>query len=207
MSADDLAIFLRRKMGEQRSNNTDMVKQINISRRTWYRLLSADIEEAKLSTLIKLANALDVSTTQLVHIYFKDSATGARPDHKKFMLHTNIPSNSLVKADQRFTKTWEIKNNSNGHWQDITLRCIDDTLLIQSIDKSDKMQPVPTLTPEHRQVSIPDIRAGEVATISVNFRAPKQLGAIISHWCFYKQDELLCESTFPRLDCLVKVVK
>lgn len=70
MSAEDLALFLRKKMGEQCTTNTEMVRRTGISRRTWYRLLNSDIEEAKLSTLIKLANALNVSVTQIVQIYF-----------------------------------------------------------------------------------------------------------------------------------------
>lgn len=65
MSAEDLALFLRQKMGEKKTTNMDMVRLTKISRRTWYRLVNADIEEAKLSTLIKLANALDTNVTEL----------------------------------------------------------------------------------------------------------------------------------------------
>lgn len=73
MSADDFAIFLREEMGRQRVNNTEMVRRTNISRRTWYRLLDADIKEAKLSTMMKLANGLNVSVEDLIQVYFKNN--------------------------------------------------------------------------------------------------------------------------------------
>ena len=71
MSAEDLSRCLREKMGQQRTNNTEMARQANISRRTWYRLLDSDIEESKMSTLLKLSKVLDISITELIHIYFK----------------------------------------------------------------------------------------------------------------------------------------
>ena len=72
MSAEDFAVYLREEMGRQRVNNTEMVRKTNISRRTWYRLLDADIKEVRLSTLMKLASGLNVSVEDLIQIYFSN---------------------------------------------------------------------------------------------------------------------------------------
>ena len=207
MSAEDLAIFLREKMGRQRITNTEMVRRTGISRRTWYRLLNADIEEAKLSTLIKLSNALDISVTQLVHLYFNKQPLKVRSE-KRPLVHTNLPSNSLIEKNQQFTKTWEIKNTSKEHWEDLTLNCIDESLdaHIFNVDAQSAFESS-ILKPSQSNIAVENTKIGETASLSVNFIAPSKLGATMSHWRFYKNGELLQGEPFPTLNCLVKVVE
>lgn len=71
MSAEDLARFLRRRMGEMKLTNSDVAARANIARQSWYRLLNAEIEEAKLSTLVRLAEALGVSVMVLLQLYYR----------------------------------------------------------------------------------------------------------------------------------------
>lgn len=205
MSAEDLALFLRQRMGERKATNTEMVKKTNLSRRTWYRLLNADIEEAKLSTLIKLANALDLSVSQLVDIYFNK-----RPIPKKSAtrIGTNLPANSIVSTNQVFTKTWEIRNFSNMVWSGLTLRCIDETLEVRSLvgHKSPPLKP-PVLKPSKTEIILPTTQPNDVLRISIDFTAPDRGSSTISHWRFYKDGYLIEDDSVPHLDCLVMVVE
>jgi DNA-binding Xre family transcriptional regulator len=206
MSAEDLALFLRKKMGEQRSNNTEMVRRTGISRRTWYRLLNADIDEARLSTLVKLANALDVNVTQLMDVYFgyRHKAT---KNPKTNTPSTNLPSNSLITVGQTFVKVWELKNTSICQWQGLVLKCIDDHLDIQLVDRAGSEAPsVSMLKPENNQIEIPDTPIGGVIKVSVSFLAPDTPCTTVSHWRFYQDEEMLQGQSFPILDCLIKVV-
>jgi transcriptional regulator with XRE-family HTH domain len=206
MSSEDLALFLREKMGEQRVTNTEMVRRTSISRRTWYRLLSADIEEAKLSTLVKLANALNVSVAELVQIYFSRRPAVSRVV-KEAIVETNLPNNSLVSSGGVFIKTWLVKNKTNECWKGLSLKCIDEDLPIQVRSvKGSCMIPTQTLNPEMYEIVIPDTNIGSVANISLTFTAPEQLGSTVSHWRFSRKGQLLEDQNVPKLSCLVKVV-
>lgn len=70
MSAQAVSAFLRRTMLRQGLNNSQVASRAGISRQTWYNLLNADIKEAKLSTIMNVAKALDVSPNVLTDIYF-----------------------------------------------------------------------------------------------------------------------------------------
>lgn len=206
MSAEDLALFLRQKMGELKTNNTEIVRRSNISRRTWYRLLNADIEEAKLSTLVKLSNSLNISVTQLVKIYFDGRGLMKHQSGNGKLVKTNLPRNSLVKANQSFTKVWKIKNQSMISWRGIMLRCIDNPIgSTKDADDLDAIQAY-MLEAEFHEIHIPETIAGGEVSISMNFIAPDTVGAVISHWRFFDKEKQLEGEAFPKLDCLVNVV-
>jgi DNA-binding XRE family transcriptional regulator len=52
-------------------SKSEAARRADISRQTWYRLLSADVTDAKLSTMIRLAEALETTPMQLLHLYFE----------------------------------------------------------------------------------------------------------------------------------------
>ncbi|PID47376.1 MAG: hypothetical protein CSB47_00585, partial [Proteobacteria bacterium] len=120
---------------------------------------------------------------------------------------TNLPSNSLVDADSAFVKSWNIKNHTEQHWKGLTLRCIDEDLDVQIINAANKTKlPTHTLQPEHWEIRVPDTNVGYVASVSVNFMAPKHPGTTVSHWRFFKNGKRLNDDLFPALNCLVMVV-
>lgn len=82
MSAQAVSAFLRRTMVRQGLNNSQVASRAGISRQTWYNLLNADIQEAKLSTIMSVAKALDVPPNVLTDIYFN------RAESKKIILST-----------------------------------------------------------------------------------------------------------------------
>lgn len=209
MSAEDLALFLRHKMGEQRTNNIDIVRRSNISRRTWYRLLNADIEEAKLSTLIKLANTLDTGVTQLLEVYFEGSPLSKHVNKPRseiinpnLDITTNLPCNSLVSKNQKFTKTWIVKNRSQEHWKGFTLNCIDD---ISDTENKENGTLIQRLKSEQAYYVVPDTNAGDAAIVSVNFIAPGEVCTTQSNWAFFKNGLPLKGNAFRTLRCIVKV--
>jgi len=77
MSAQAVSAFLRRTMLRQGLNNSQVAIRAGISRQTWYNLLNADIKEAKLSTIMNVAKALEVSPNVLTDIYFNRSESSA----------------------------------------------------------------------------------------------------------------------------------
>ena len=71
MSALDLAHHLREQLETLGMTITEASARSGISRQTWHRLLQADIDEAKLSTLIKVANVLETHVLTLLTVYFQ----------------------------------------------------------------------------------------------------------------------------------------
>lgn len=80
MSSKDLAIYLEQRITTLGISRSEVARRADISRQTWYRLLSADLTDAKLSTLIRLAEALDTTPMHLLGLYFSaDSADTTLP--------------------------------------------------------------------------------------------------------------------------------
>lgn len=66
-----LSRYLKGRTKELKLNNTEIAQKAGISRQTWYKLLNADIGEAKLSTIAKLSKALHVPPEDIISIYFR----------------------------------------------------------------------------------------------------------------------------------------
>lgn len=70
MSAQALSLFLRQQMRRRGLSNTEVASRANISRQTWYNLLNSEIKETRLSTLVSVAEVLEVRPLYLLDIYF-----------------------------------------------------------------------------------------------------------------------------------------
>ncbi|MDX9989559.1 helix-turn-helix transcriptional regulator [Thiothrix unzii] len=76
MSAQALSLFLLQQMRKQGLSNTQVAQQAGISRQTWYNLLNSGIKETKISTLIRVAEVLEVRPLQLLDVYFGGRVSG-----------------------------------------------------------------------------------------------------------------------------------
>ena len=76
MSAQALSLFLLQQMRKQGLSNTQVAQQAGISRQTWYNLLNSGIKETKISTLIRVAEVLEVCPLQLLDVYFGGRVSG-----------------------------------------------------------------------------------------------------------------------------------
>jgi hypothetical protein len=70
MSAKDLANYLEQRVAMLGLSKSEAARRADISRQTWYRLLSADVTDAKLSTMVSLAEALETTPMHLLRLYF-----------------------------------------------------------------------------------------------------------------------------------------
>ena len=61
MSAKDLANYLEQRVAMLGLSKSEAARRADISRQTWYRLFSADVTDAKLSTMVSLAEALETT--------------------------------------------------------------------------------------------------------------------------------------------------
>jgi transcriptional regulator with XRE-family HTH domain len=70
MSAEALSLLLRKQMRHRGLSNTQVAQLAGISRQTWYNILNSEIKETKISTLIRVAEVLEVRPLQLLDVYF-----------------------------------------------------------------------------------------------------------------------------------------
>lgn len=71
MSATDFAVYLEQRIVELGLCKSEVARRAGISRQTWYRLAAADVQDLKLTTIIRLASALQTSPLHLLGLYFQ----------------------------------------------------------------------------------------------------------------------------------------
>ena len=205
MSAQELANYLKERLQEMGMSTTAAAEKSNLSRQTWHKLLRADITEAKLSTLIQVAETLETHPLSMMRIYFQGKpseeleiqAFATEPFACRFIADLTYPDNSTVYTGEVFEKVWEVANMGPEPWLGWRLQCVDDHFNHQARF---------TLTPLIHSVAIPPTQPGEHACLRVQFRAPERPCTAISHW---KSVNARGEIMFPKLTglyCMVKVI-
>ena len=201
MSALDLAEYLRLRLRALRLTTTEAAKRSGISRQTWHKLLRAEIGEARLSTLIQVADTLETHPLSMMRIFFNGREvtqvahrTGDIRFVSGFIADVTYPDNSNVPAGTVFEKTWEIANVGTEAWVGWSLQCMDTP------DTS-------VLMPVESRVAIPDTQPGEHVQLSVQLRAPSMACHTISQWkCVNAAGDIV----FPRqagLYCMVTATR
>ncbi|MFZ1389256.1 MAG: helix-turn-helix transcriptional regulator [Thiolinea sp.] len=70
MSGIDLAEYIQERMDALNLSVTAAAERSGVSRQTWHKLRRADIQEAKLSTLMRVARTLETPAPDLLNLYF-----------------------------------------------------------------------------------------------------------------------------------------
>lgn len=217
MSALDLANYMKERLKTLEMTLVAAAKHSGISRQTWHKLLCADIAEARLSTLVKIAETLETHPLSMLRLYFHGNALPSR--HSKvgdtqaiasgFIADITYPDNNIVQVGQTFEKVWEVANLGSQPWVNWRLQCVDEHLSVQALHGSEQYQGKKLqygLQPLENSIPIPTTEPGEKVRLHVTFRAPDFACTTISHW---KSVNEAGEILFPNLTglyCLVKVV-
>ncbi len=76
MSSNVLSAFLLQRMRSLGFSNATVASRAGISRQTWYNILNANIKETKISTLISVAEVLQVRPVVLLDLYMGGRVSG-----------------------------------------------------------------------------------------------------------------------------------
>ena len=207
MSSLSLAKFLRQRMVLLKLTNTEVAKRAKISRPTWYALLNAEIGEARLTTMVNLASALETHPMVLLRLYFSESTFSAshqinRSNYKYacgFIADVTYPVNSTVFTGETFTKVWRVINLGRQTWRALYLQCMDNQGLNSKADAF-------LLQPQAARISLPETPSGEGADLSVIFKAPEYPCTVVSEWKAVNSEGVIEGDSFGVLRCVVKVV-
>ncbi len=216
MSALDLAGYLQKRLKELGLTTVAAAERSGLSRQTWHKLMRAEIDEIKLSTLVRVANTLETHVLSMLELYFHGKSLtpasvvpGAKKFATGFVDDVTFPDNETVYTGQVFQKVWEIVNLGTEPWIGWQLQCIDDHLRISINPESAIYQPPATeygLKPLRNRVPIPDTLPGEHVRLRVGFRAPDLPCTVISYWKSVDRHGTIVFPELTGLYCLVRVV-
>ncbi len=88
MSSCEVAQFLRKKAEESGLSHSEITRLAKVSRQTWYKLLNGDVQEAKLSTIIRISEALRIHPLDLMALYFERRQRSLHSTHNPFYTAT-----------------------------------------------------------------------------------------------------------------------
>lgn len=89
MALLEFTIYIQQRMQTLNLSVAEAAQRSGISKQTWYKLRRADIKEAKLSTLIKVARTLETTTPHLIHLYFSEPCvTSLQRDKSRLVADT-----------------------------------------------------------------------------------------------------------------------
>lgn len=204
MSSADLAGYIRKRLKTLGLTTVAAAEHSGISRQTWHKLLRAEVDEARLSTLVKVAGTLDTHPLNMLRVYFhgKDFTHGsnfsstARKLASGFITDVTYPDNTEVRAGQEFEKIWEVVNLGTETWRNWFLQCVDE---------NEPPAGQQFLSPVHQRVPIIETLPGEHTRIRARMRAPATAGTAVSRWQIVNDKG---EAMFPELSslyCMVNV--
>jgi DNA-binding Xre family transcriptional regulator len=204
MNRAKFAIVLNQLIEKKGFNKKQLAQHSGISRATLYNVLQGNVGEARLSTLIKLASALDAHPLELLTPYFADSysqrklSCATKKIDTGFVTDTTYPDNSPVYPGASFIKTWSVINSGKNAWKNLYLACQD--IVEESFEKGNY------LVPEFNQIVIPYTEPGQRIYLSVLFTAPIRPCRVISHWKTVDAEGNLVFPEKQPLSCLIKVI-
>jgi hypothetical protein len=212
MSSKELSDFIIRRIHELGLTRQEVARRAHITRSALYKLLDQEIEQARLSTFLNLAHALEVHPLCLIRMVVpklkvaSPEGTRYKNDYSGFVRDVTVPDNTVVSVSQEFDKLWEIQNLGAVTWENRRLVCVDDELVLFRKHDGELIPMSPRdLIPLEREIPIPVTYPAKTVKLSVRFRAPAYPCTAISYWKMVDEKGDFC---FPQMEgiwCKVKV--
>lgn len=189
--------FVRRRAKGLGISFVELCKRAGISRQTLYELGQVPRRLPSLTTVVALADVLEVHPMRLLQLIFDEVPMRPRmresdlADRSAFLRDVTIPDGQIVGSGERFCKIWELQNVGRVNWVGRTLVCQDDEVVVYSRARGE-LSLAPAMIADQSTVPVPDTPAGETVQVRVWFTAPKVPGAVVSYWKMAYPDGSLC---------------
>lgn len=194
---NSIELFVRQRARELGVSLSEVCRRAGISRQTLYELAQVPQRLPALTTVVILADVLEVHPLRLLQMIFDDVPVRTRLresdqiDRSAFMRDVTLPDGDAIELGQRFCKTWELQNVGKVVWEGRQLVCMDDEVMIFTRN-GERLDVASPLSPDVRRVSIPRTLPGETVQISVWFTAPNIPGSVLSYWKMVHDDGTPC---------------
>ena len=188
---------------------TEVSRRTGISRQTLYDLKSIPHKTPNLTTLINLADVIEVHPLCLLQFIFDANEINLESeknlDRSAFIRDLNYPDGALVFSRQKFEKIWEIQNLGNQIWENRFLQCQDEEICAYT-RLGEQLEIAPNLIPSQTRVAVPPTKPNEIARIAVNFTAPDTTGSVLSYWKMVFADGTSCFPAALGLWCKLRII-
>lgn len=200
---------------------TTVAARTGVTRAYLHRLLSGETKNPGVSTIHRLATALELPAMTLFRLYTNGQAGHVSPrtarrhlglldpcDGFVFVEDVTVPDHSPVCPRERFTKTWAIQNAGSVIWLGRRLVRVDSDVIAAQRTAHGNLVPIldTHLMSYDRIVEIPTTQPGQVTELSVELRAPDGSGAVAAFWTMEDSDGRQCFDYQCHLYCIVTVV-
>jgi len=189
--------FVRQRAKMLGMSLTELSRRAGISRQTLYELGLAPSRLPALTTIVALAEVLEVHPMRLLQLVFDELPlssqvkAGDLADRSAFLRDVNWPDGAPVPAGAHFVKTWELQNVGNTAWRDRFLICLDEEVAVFT-RSGETLRIARSLEPDSLRVPVAETLPGESVQISVGFSAPDVPGTVLSYWKMAYADDSLC---------------
>jgi transcriptional regulator with XRE-family HTH domain len=202
MAQQSLADFIRSRGTQLGVSQATLAARAGISRQALVKILSGDVRDPRLSTVIALARAVNVSPFALLRLWIASGTSrhALRSDDiagdRSSFVDESLPSGALVGPGASITKDWTLQNTGDSVWQGRHLKCLN-------LPRDDG---IPALVPTHPFIAIADTAIAQTVTLSMEFRCPEVPGPYLSCWKMCNSNGTMCFPELAPLTCAVFVI-
>lgn len=207
-----LDVYVRQRCAERGLSLSELCRQAGISRQTLYELERMPTKLPSLTTIVALAQVLDVHPMRLLQCVFdvvpiKPAVrrAAAAGDGSVFVGDVTHPDGTVVLPGQRFEKVWALQNVGRVHWRGRAMQCRDDAVAIYDPGAS-RVLVAPGLQPDRNLVPIPDTAPGDTVRVAAWFTAPTEPCSVVSYWKMVDADGRLCFPSSVGVWVMVRVI-
>lgn len=207
MSGNNLRALLRHRARDLGKTLQTIAAEAGLARTYLYKLTNGTTLDPSVGTLVRLAEALEVSPIALLRHYVqlnmpeqrvhrpgvktsRAKGLSLQDDVVVFNADITIPDHSVVRGGEAFRKVWEIQNVGCVTWQGRRLIRADQQYVISRALVGGTLEPLTQahLRSVNREVCIPDTPPGACVRVEVDFAAPRENCSIASVWRIHGKD-------------------
>lgn len=199
MADQNLQAYVEERSAHLGLSRTEVCRRAGISRQTLLTITAADARLPTLNTVISLARVLQVHPIRLLQIIcdahvppsMRGRGVAMQGDLSAFVRDVTFADGEVVMPGQRFVKTWKMQNVGQVVWQDRSLQCMDEDLVVHS-RSGESLVLASSLRPTNNRIEVPTTHPGETVLLSAEFTAPMAPGTVMSYWKSFHADGSLC---------------
>ncbi|MDI1259525.1 NBR1-Ig-like domain-containing protein [Aquabacterium sp.] len=225
MSADALRALLRQRARDLGKTFKALAIDAGLARTYLYKLADGVTLDPSVGTLVRLADALEVSPIALLRHYVhldmpeqrakrpgvntsRSQGLSVLDDAVVFNADITIPDHAVVRGGEAFRKVWEIQNVGRVAWLARRLVRADQQYVISRAKTDGALEPLVQahLRSVNLEVQIPDTLPGECVRVEVDFAAPRENCSVASIWRIHDKDGRPCYDASFFLQVIVTVI-
>lgn len=206
MKRSHLVAFIEKRLAGLGVSKTELARRAGISRSELYKLLAQDVGEARLSTLARLARALEAPLPLLLGEALGNAVNllagitvPARTGDALGVVRSDDEECVTVAAGEESVLTIRLCNIGTVAWRGRRLVCLDGhTRAFRNKGAGFLGNEIVLIEPE---IPIPITAPGGVAQFNTRLRAPKRSGTVRIYWKMIDEHGAVC---FPGMADVVQ---